>query len=797
MLMSNRILFAAISVALAASQVALAQVSSTTISFQEGVNGYTGVAEKLISTSLAAELPSATNLTPANWFVDGGGTAASPDQQALIRFDNIIGSSRIPAGATILDASFQLTTGPVDPLVGGNANAGTGGYVGLTRLTSAFTPSTTYINYGALGPYYGTGFAARPTAGFVDLADGQVDVDSAIDADQVVSTKVTQYVQAWSSGETNHGLAVQHGRPQGTTDGWMIGTSFNADTARRPKLTVKYTTDVVETATFQQGVNGYTGSSQSWLKQNNNSGANEFLDGSLLNQSFLDGPATGSPDDQSLIKFDNLFANAGGSIPADAEIIDAALVITTGSSSANALTRGGFDVHQMNVDWDVNGDDSSKPSYFSEFSGGAGPSGTDISPILDTKAALLTDAEAYFDVTQAVAAWKAGDPNFGLNIQASINNADGWQVFFNGATDVNARPRLMIRYSLGAAGQWAVDANGEWSVITNWLSERSPNGAGKKAVFGSVITAARTVTVDSAQTIGIIDFDSAQSYTIAGTATLTLDAATETKINVLAGSHTISAPVTLAKPVIIDTATATTLTMSGALTATGQSITKTGDGSFRSTNIRTNTLAVNGGTVQILAGGGNAATSVVNELSIAAGASLDVTDAAIIVDYAAADPSPFDDVKAAIVSARINSSLTTSGRAVGMGTAADLAISSFGGQAVDADAVLVQFTLVGDANLDKAVNFDDLLRLAQAYNASDAEWSNGDSNYDNLVNFDDLLGLAQNYGASLLANGETAVDESMATRFGSDWALALSVVPEPTTFAIAAMGSLVVRRRRA
>lgn len=58
------------------------------------------------------------------------------------------------------------------------------------------------------------------------------------------------------------------------------------------------------------------------------------------------------------------------------------------------------------------------------------------------------------------------------------------------------------------------------------------------------------------------------------------------------------------------------------------------------------------------------------------------------------------------------------------------------------------FVLAGDANRDRAVNFSDLLILAQNYGATGKSFSQGNFNYDaaGLVNFDDLLILAQNYG---------------------------------------------------
>jgi hypothetical protein len=72
------------------------------------------------------------------------------------------------------------------------------------------------------------------------------------------------------------------------------------------------------------------------------------------------------------------------------------------------------------------------------------------------------------------------------------------------------------------------------------------------------------------------------------------------------------------------------------------------------------------------------------------------------------------------------------------------------GYSVSQHAQLLSYTLYGDTDLNRTVNFDDLLRLAQNYNSGRGKaWFNGDCNYDKLVDFDDLLRLAQTYGNSL------------------------------------------------
>jgi len=76
-------------------------------------------------------------------------------------------------------------------------------------------------------------------------------------------------------------------------------------------------------------------------------------------------------------------------------------------------------------------------------------------------------------------------------------------------------------------------------------------------------------------------------------------------------------------------------------------------------------------------------------------------------------------------------------------------VSTFDGQPAVVTDVLLQYTLVGDTNLNATVNFGDLLTLAQNYNKTGTIWTTGDFNYDGTTNFADLLGLAQNYNKGL------------------------------------------------
>jgi hypothetical protein len=61
------------------------------------------------------------------------------------------------------------------------------------------------------------------------------------------------------------------------------------------------------------------------------------------------------------------------------------------------------------------------------------------------------------------------------------------------------------------------------------------------------------------------------------------------------------------------------------------------------------------------------------------------------------------------------------------------------------------FSLAGDANRDRVINFADLLAVTRNYNKAGATWADGDFTGDGTVNFDDLLIVARNYNKAVAA----------------------------------------------
>jgi hypothetical protein len=407
--------------------------AQTTVTFQQGTDGYTGCFDRLLDIVNGGRDGSTVDTTLTSFFIDG-----DPDDAAradyLIRFDNIIGGGGIPAGATILDAKLTLTT--TDTSVSSNSPSGES--YNVYRLTQAFDSNSTLDGDFGDGDGLFTSFVdgVEPEQGECDFNVGTFDHDfdnSPMEVNIAYSADVTRAVQSWVDGDDNLGLAIMSDHTD-NDDGWSVHSTGSSLTTARPILEVTYTTAAVQVFEFQQGLNGYMGTSDLFLRQENSA-----IDGSTVSEEFLDGDdgvLKGSNDDPYMIKFDI------SSITNLDEVVKAELIFKTGISSASSDSAGATEwgVHQMLVDFDP-----TSSQYF-DYSGlfsdmvNAG----EIAPVTtffqDIDEAELMKA----DVTDIVKNWlENGDDNFGIYV-GSHNTDNGWQIFSSGAVNPDLAPMLRI-----------------------------------------------------------------------------------------------------------------------------------------------------------------------------------------------------------------------------------------------------------------------------------------------------------------------------------------------------------------
>jgi autotransporter-associated beta strand protein len=189
---------------------------------------------------------------------------------------------------------------------------------------------------------------------------------------------------------------------------------------------------------------------------------------------------------------------------------------------------------------------------------------------------------------------------------------------------------------------------------------------------------------------------------------------------------------------------------------------------------------------------------------------LDIANNRLIVDYSSGG-SPMATIRQQIIAGYNAGGSLWSGNgivsstaaaspftgSIGYGEASDLLGingGTFGGESVDSSAILIRYTKPGDADLDGAVGFPDLVRVAQHYGqSSNTLWSTGDFNYDGIVNFQDLVNVAQNYGQAF----PSAPIPGASVNFEFDLQAAFATAPEPGTLALlTAAGALTIARRR-
>jgi hypothetical protein len=176
-----------------------------------------------------------------------------------------------------------------------------------------------------------------------------------------------------------------------------------------------------------------------------------------------------------------------------------------------------------------------------------------------------------------------------------------------------------------------------------------------------------------------------------------------------------------------------------------------------------------GANAVILQNGTNAATSVVTSLAIGTGATLDINDNALIVNYTGASPAAAIRAKiiagrggagigngtwtgAGITSSTVAAANAAESNALSVGYAENAtlplgAYTSFRGESVDETAVLIVPTRTADANLDGVVNDDDVTIIGASFapGVPQPEWALGDFDYNGFVDDDDVTLLGAFY----------------------------------------------------
>lgn len=210
----------------------------------------------------------------------------------------------------------------------------------------------------------------------------------------------------------------------------------------------------VHTATFQQGVGGYTGTVDTYIQE----AAPNADHGSdiSLNVDSLDGSSNSGLRAQALLRFDDLLASQGGALPDDAVVVSATLELHTTNAG------DGAEFHRLLQAWQPGGANAT----WAKWGDGAGSNNvggvqTDGVEVLASRLARVHTPESasggghvLLDVTESVVAWQA-DPSSDFGWLLDDVGTDGWD--FDSSEGAFA-PRLSVQYYTIPLGD--MDGNG-------------------------------------------------------------------------------------------------------------------------------------------------------------------------------------------------------------------------------------------------------------------------------------------------------------------------------------------------
>jgi len=189
--------------------------------------------------------------------------------------------------------------------------------------------------------------------------------------------------------------------------------------------------------------------------------------------------------------------------------------------------------------------------------------------------------------------------------------------------------------------------------------------------------------------------------------------------------------------------------------------------------------------------------SSASALSISGTGRLDLSNNMLKIHYGA-NPTPAATIRGYLASGRGTGDWQGATGIVSSGVTN--AQHALGYKDNNAGDVTVMYTLTGDADLNGAVGFNDLVPFGAHYlKPGPWVWADGDFTYDGLINFSDLVPFAANYGKNLGTFPALPLGLDLSPEFVADWNKAVSMVPEPgslTVLTVAGVGLLGSRRRR-
>ncbi len=365
-------------------------------------------------------------------------TAFIPEDQGLLRFDNIIGDGpgQIPPNATILEANLTIVyenSGPGTPLY---------------RMLIPWNDPDTWNNMGDGVQIDGI---EAETNRYSQIGVVSCNGTTGTGAGKI---SVLRDVQYWANGGSNYGWVLPNW--PGNTDATTFYVSENENIDNRPRLQVTWmpSSVAIKSARFQQGVSGYAGAVDTRLRAN----------APTTNAYALDGfggvdyeISSGNEDNEEwLFRFENIIGSAVDQIPAYAKIHGAVLELQ-GYSSDHPGDGGTW--NRMLMPWS----DTNTWNFWVDGIQGNGieaalvPTATSGNVLANPN---VCSGMNTIDLTADIQLFANGTPNYGWVLMPWPYGGDGWFFYGSDNATVGYRPVLRVYYSLTRPVMRGAVANG-------------------------------------------------------------------------------------------------------------------------------------------------------------------------------------------------------------------------------------------------------------------------------------------------------------------------------------------------
>jgi hypothetical protein len=198
--------------------------------------------------------------------------------------------------------------------------------------------------------------------------------------------------------------------------------------------------DSIETARFQQGSNGYTGTVDTYIQEAEPDVSNGSAD--TLNVDTSDPQGSGQ-DVHALVRFDGIIGTADGQVPPTADLVSATLTLET-VDEGDAVS-----VHRMYRSWNE-GDD------WNDFGDGVQADDTQARSTPVATPGPFSVGPTTVDVTASVAEWLGDATNHGWVFLPTGGN--GWDF---SSSEGSEPPTLTVRYTLPETVEGDADGDGD------------------------------------------------------------------------------------------------------------------------------------------------------------------------------------------------------------------------------------------------------------------------------------------------------------------------------------------------